>query len=243
MGIKTEYLEYALECISSSVGDLCGKKMLELGDQMILIEELHEKTGKEYFENRGVLHTSVDLNGCHGALKVDLAKPMERTDWKNNFDIVTNLGTIEHVEPKKAQYECFKSVHNCLKVGGIAIHFLPDIDELIKNGSWKNHCNNYYSHDFVNILVNNNDYELLSLKVINGLICPCYRKKSDSIFMQDRNEFLRHIVRKKGGAVYIDINESMDQKIRRLSFQIPYRIVRKIYNILGIKALITRKKA
>jgi hypothetical protein len=242
MGIKSEYLEYVLECIGTAVGDLSGKKMLELGDQMLLKEELKEKTGKEYFENRGVLHTSVDLNGCHGAIKIDLAKPIERPDWKNYFDIVTNFGTIEHIEPKKAQYECFKNVHNCLKVGGIAVHFLPDIDELIKNGSWKKHCNNYYSHNFVNILVNNNDYELLSLKVINGLISPCYRKKSDSLFMQDRNEFLRHIVRKKGGDVYIGINESTTHRMRRLSFQIPYRIARKIYNIFGTKALKKREK-
>jgi len=238
MAIRTEYLEYALKCIMSSVGDLHGKKMLELGDQVMLGEEFNERTAKEYFQNRGVLHTSVDLNGRHGAIRLDLAKPIEIPEWRNSFDIVTNFGTIEHVEPKKAQYECFKSIHYCLKVGGIAIHYLPDIDELNKNGAWKNHCNNYYSHDFVNALVNNNDYELLSLKVINGLICPCYRKKSDSAFMHDRKRLLQQIIRKKGGEVYIGINESTFQKIRRLSFELPYKAAKKIYRFLGIRALI-----
>jgi SAM-dependent methyltransferase len=242
MGIRTDYLEYALDCIRSSVGELSGKKMLELGDQMFVKGEPYEKSGKEYFENRGVLHTSVDLNGRHGALKIDLSKPIEVPHWKNHFDIVTNFGTLEHVEPKKAQYECFRNVHYCLKPGGIAIHLLPDIDELIKSGAWKNHCNNYYSRDFVNTLVNNNDYELLSLKMINGLICPCYRKKSDSIFTQNRKELLRQIVRKKGGAVYVDINESAAHKIFRLSHQLPRRIAGRIYHALGIKALMDRRK-
>lgn len=243
MGITSEYLEYALECIRASVGELNGKKMLELGDQMFVKGEACRKSGKEYFEDMGVLHTSIDLNGRHGSLKIDLAKPIEMPEWKNNFDIVTNFGTVEHVEPKKAQYECFKSIHYCLKPGGIAIHLLPDIDELTNHGYWKDHCKNYYSHDFVRTLVENNDYELLSIKVINGLLCPCYRKNSDSVFMQNRKKLLKRISRKRGGAVYIDINESAAHKIFRLSYQIPRRIAGKILRMIGIRDLFKRDTA
>ena len=49
MSLKTVYLDYILECISSGAGDLRGKKMLELGDQVIADEIIPEKTGKEYF--------------------------------------------------------------------------------------------------------------------------------------------------------------------------------------------------
>jgi hypothetical protein len=233
MGLNKIYLDYILECISSTTGGLKGKKMLELGDQKIVDQEIPEETGKEYFENRGIFHTSVDLNGLHGAIRINLAKPIKNLEWENFFDITTNAGTIEHVEPKKAQYECFKNVHNCLKVGGIAIHLLPDIDELEKKGLWKNHCNNYYSHDFVEMLVKKNDYELISMRMINGMICPCYQKKRKTPFMEDRQEFLKYVERKSGGTIYDGINDTIIQRIYRT----PYRVARKIYRVLGIKAL------
>jgi len=227
LGLKKDYLEYIFECAAHVAGGLSGKKMLELGDQVIMDEAIIEKTGKEYFAKRGVAHISVDLNGLHGSVRADLANPITIPEWINNFDIVTNSGTSEHVEPKLAQYECFKNVHNFLKVGGIAIHLLPDSGEL-KKGMWENHCRNYYSRGFVEMLVENNDYKLMSLKIIDGLVCFCYRKDKDAIFMEDRQEFLKYIKRMECGVTSKYIDETLIQYLYRLAYRMFHRVMRKM---------------
>jgi SAM-dependent methyltransferase len=236
MGLKSIYLNYINECARDIIGEFYGKRMLELGNQHFDEDEgiIPERTGKEYYVNRGVLHTSVDLNGEDGSIKIDLSKPIENKDWLNSFDIITNSGTSEHVEPKKAQYVCFMNIHNCLKVGGIAVHIVPGIDELEKKGCWKKHCNNYYSYEFFEMLSRNNNYKLASLKVINGLICACLQKKQDTLFMKNRKEFLRHIARKKEGIIYKGIN---DRGLYRF-YILFHGTVGWLYKTLGVRRLI-----
>lgn len=198
MGLERSYIDYIEDCVHAALGELAGKRMLELGDQVIGESgPISELTGKEYFENRGVLHTSFDLNGKHGALWVDLSKPIRNPKWLGAFDIVTNSGTSEHVEPFGAQYECFMNIHICLRQGGIAVHLVPDIVELEQRGRWKNHCNYYYSHEFFTLLADLNGYDLLSSKVIDGLRCVCLRKSSDVPFTQDRDSVVAAIAQRK----------------------------------------------
>ncbi len=50
MGLTRSYLDYIEECVDEALGDLAGKRMLELGDQIIgKSEPISESTGKEYF--------------------------------------------------------------------------------------------------------------------------------------------------------------------------------------------------
>ena len=207
MGLKQSYLEYINTCINDTLGEMRGKRMLELGNQRIIGNFISQETGKEYFKTRGVEHTSVDLNGLDGALPLDLTKPEQFVEWHGYFDIITNSGTTEHVEPKNAQYECFSIIHDCLKFGGIAIHLLPDIDELKDKRCWEGHCFNYYSHAFLKMLAEKNNYKLASFKIIDGLICFCLQKKEDILFMEDRREFLRYITRRSKGIIYPGINK------------------------------------
>lgn len=51
-------------------------------------------TYKRHFEALGLRHVSVDWNGEDGALALDLQKPL----GLGAFDMVTNIGTSEHVE-------------------------------------------------------------------------------------------------------------------------------------------------
>ncbi len=199
MGLESSYLDYIQDCVTVTLGDLAGMHMLELGDQVILTKRIPESTGKEYYENRGVHHTSFDINGEHGALRVDLSKPISNRDWVSAFDIVTNSGTSEHIEPFTSQYECFMNIHNCLRQGGIAVHLVPDIVELKRRGHWRKHCNNYYSHEFFALLAELNGYALLSTKVINGLRCVCLRKDASGPFTADRDALLAQIARREGG--------------------------------------------
>jgi hypothetical protein len=49
---------------------------------------------KRHFEALGIRHVSVDWNGEDGALAMDLRQPLDL----GTFDMVTNIGTSEHVD-------------------------------------------------------------------------------------------------------------------------------------------------
>jgi hypothetical protein len=166
--------------------------MLELGDQLISVTEgiLTEITGKEYFLRKGYEHTPVDINGLNGSVMRDLSQPEEFDDWHTTFDIVTNCGTTEHVEPFESQYDCFNIIHDVLKIGGIAIHLVPDVYELDNNCRRKNHCRYYYSDELFRSLSESNGYKLLSCTVIGGLRCAVIKKIKEAPFMLDRSNLL-----------------------------------------------------
>lgn len=63
--------------------------MLELGNK-----RNHGLVYKTYFTGLGIRHVSVDWNGKNGALPKDLRKPLDL----GVFDMVSNIGTTEHVE-------------------------------------------------------------------------------------------------------------------------------------------------
>jgi hypothetical protein len=209
MGLTPAYINFIQKCVEETLGDLKGKKMLELGNQHIAQARglIREKTGKAYYANLGVEHISIDMNGKDGAIVLNLSKTIDRPEWMGYFDIITNAGTTEHVEPYESQYECFKNLHTWLKVGGIVIHINPAIEELESKGSWKNHCNNYYSRKFFEMLAQENRYEIIASTVINDLRSVCLRKRQEGPFMPDREKFLKHITRKDSGVVYFGIND------------------------------------
>ncbi len=197
MGLKRSYLSFIEHSIEQTFGkDVNGLRMLELGDQIILNPDAAEKTGKEYFTNRGYEHVSVDINGLHGAAARDLTRPEQFSDWHDSWDILTNSGTTEHVEPFESQYDCFNIIHSCIKTGGIAVHLIPDVYERDERGAWKNHCRYYYSEAFFKLLAEECEYELLSNTVIDGLRCAAVRKTGSAPFMKDRSRFLASISRR-----------------------------------------------
>jgi len=198
MGLNRTYLRFIESSIEQAFGgDVRGLGMLELGDQVIEDPDIAEQTGKEYFSNRGFEHISVDTNGLHGAIVRDLTRPEEFQDWHGAWDILTNIGTTEHVEPFESQYDCFGIIHDCIKIGGIAIHLIPDVYERDERGAWKNHCRFYYSETFFEMLARECGYELLSNTVINGLRCATVKKTKDIPFLDDRRKFLDAIARRE----------------------------------------------
>jgi len=198
MGISNTVLQAIEENIRRSIGDIRGINMLELGNQELGASS-SERTAKQYFEARGVNHTSIDLNGLDGAVVVDLSKPSDRSDWIGHFDVVTNCGTTEHVDPYDAQYEAFRNIHTWLRPGGIAIHVLPDVHALEEYGTWRGHCENYYSREFVEMLATANGYKILDMQFSNNVLVFCLRKTRDVPFMSDRATFISHVSYRKGG--------------------------------------------
>jgi len=204
MGLTTSYLRFIESSIEQVFGDaVSGLRMLELGDQVIEDPNIAEETGKAYFRNRGFEHVSVDINGLHGAIVRDLTRPEQFQDWHGSYDVLTNAGTTEHVEPFESQYECFRIIHDCIKVGGIAIHLIPDVNELDEHGAWKYHCRYYYSESFFELLAKECEYELLSNKVINGLRCATVKKTKNVPFMNDRPKFLKSIAKRDSAHIAI----------------------------------------
>ena len=177
--------------------------MLELGDQTIdEAAKLSEKTGKAYFEARSYQHTSVDLNGMNGALVLDLTQPEQFTQFLGQFDVVTNSGTTEHVEPLEKQYESFLIIHQCLKVGGVAVHIVPDAVSHDTDGMWRGHCPFYYTAEFFDMLAAENGYVMIENTVINGLRAAAFVKAADRPFMEDRKRLTDAIAVRSGGASY-----------------------------------------
>jgi hypothetical protein len=203
MGLRREYLDYIEESVRATLGDLRGRQMLELGNQRIPRSAgVAARTGKAYFTQLGAVHTSLDFNGADGAIALDLSQRIDKPEWNGLFDIITNAGTTEHVEPYAAQYECFANIHGWVKRGGIVVHIVPSIEELAANGRWRGHCNNYYSQRFFERFAAVNGYELVSTRVIRELRAACLRRLVEQPFETDRAAFLQHITRKEGGIVY-----------------------------------------
>jgi hypothetical protein len=109
--------------------------MIELGNK-----RTKELVWKDHFESMGISHTSIDLNGKDGALRLDLNFPIDLPP----ADVVTNFGTSEHVSNQEA---CFDNIDRLSKKW--IVHQVPLI------GNWKGHggslgmeCFKYSEDDF-----------------------------------------------------------------------------------------------
>lgn len=189
MGLETSYIKF----INRFIDQAPGKNMLELGNQSLNHVKRPEKTGKAYFTNNGYNHISIDRNGLDGSLPKDLRNLSEFREFVDKFDIITNSGVTEHVEPIDKQHTVFRIIHDSLKVGGIAFHILPDADE-IKSNRWRNHCRFWYNEEFFRTLVEINNYELLAIEKIDSLIIVAYRKKYPTIFSDNKDKFYQNLI-------------------------------------------------
>jgi len=160
-------------------------KMLELGDQCIWKNK--EKVWKffigdsniecnsdnviickKFFSKLGFDHTSYDINNKNGAEKVNISSLIQNIDKK--YDIITDYGTVEHVGQycsdltlfENPQYNCFKNIHNLLKINGIVVHCIPAPNNWPKHGLFE------YSLDFFKNLAIKNNYKILDLKYVNN---------------------------------------------------------------------------
>lgn len=188
MGLETNYLKF----INNFIDQAPGKKMLELGNQSLNHIKRPEKTGKEYFTNNGFQHVSVDRNGMDGSVRKDLRILADFREFVDSFDIVTNCGVSEHVEPINHQHTVFRIIHDSLKVGGIAFHILPDSDAMLTN-RWGSHCRVWYNERFFNTLADLNQYEILGMDKIDSLIAVAYKKKSPVRFTDKFDDFYENL--------------------------------------------------
>jgi len=123
---------------------------------------------------------SIDFDcHCNKSVKVNLGIDVFKQGINKQFDILTNVGTTEHVGQKftttpgskvkeivtttqNPQYHTFKNVHNLLKKGGIFFHNVPFAKD-------KNNLNNHgaycYNEKFFKELAKINNYTIIKNKI------------------------------------------------------------------------------
>jgi hypothetical protein len=75
-----------------------------------------------FWEWLGYDYASIDLDGSPGSIPLDLNFDQVPDEHLHRYDLVTNLGTTEHIAN---QLNAFKVMHDLTKVGGIMLHRLP----------------------------------------------------------------------------------------------------------------------
>jgi len=156
MGIKVKYLDFFFKSIH--LGGLRppykGLTMCELGNQRMKYDDkalflyVRDKlqrpamplTGKEFFSELGFKHTSIDINGKDGALKLDLREPIPKELFEA-FQVVTNFGTTEHIDK---QTPVFSNIYQLLVKGGVVTHIVPAKDGKLKNHGTYQYVTNFF---------------------------------------------------------------------------------------------------
>lgn len=178
--------KFSYDTLKKHNGIVAGIKMLELGDQNIYFGNNYGDYAKPFFKEKGIEHVSIDLGTqIGGAIEADLSKPIDKPEWVNYFDVITNFGTSEHVSNL---YECFASIHKFCKTGGIMFHENP------KTGSWLGHGFHYMTKEFYKGLAALCKYEIIELGQHSAMgnttdgwnIYSVLRKTEDSEFITEK---------------------------------------------------------
>jgi hypothetical protein len=130
---------------------LIGDTMLELGGKINA-----PYTYKAYFESLGFRHVSIDWNGQHGALKRDLRNPLWDELGRHGFDMVSNMGTTEHVSGPGGQRGVWENIHHLTKPGGVYVGQTPYHD----GKSWYWHGEHYPTEAFFESFCALNNWDL-----------------------------------------------------------------------------------
>lgn len=105
----------------------------------------------DWFKEKGIEYSCIDLNGENGASTNDLSKIFKAPGgWQG--DMVCDIGTSEHVGDNgkfgwEAIYNCWVNKWNLLKINGILLNENP------LSGNWIGHGFNYYTAEFYHELI------------------------------------------------------------------------------------------
>lgn len=151
---------------------LPGKTMLELGNKKTNI------VWKNYFTELGYEHTSVDWNGQDGALKLDLREPLNL----GTFDIITNIGTTEHVSE---QEPAWRNIIEAMHLNSLFITTTPF-------SGWKHHGMWHPTKEFYESLAELNNLRIERLYFVSKdkgtlLFGRFVREKVTDFIMPDIN--------------------------------------------------------
>lgn len=118
-------------------------------------------------------YAAIDMHGSPDAMNYDLNYPLP---IEEKFDIVTNIGTGEHVFN---QYNFFKTIHDLTADEGIMIHALPN------QGGYDHGFYNYHP-TFIFDLISANRYKLISFMLVDASKQP-----ANLISLQNRESYVQ----------------------------------------------------
>lgn len=180
------------KAIDTVLPDLRDKnpRVIELGNQTLknlkARNEIYAKYGirppreltstKDWYLSVGFSsYLAVDVNTERDAVAFDLNLDIgKQYDFREQFDLVTNNGTGEHVFN---QYMVFKNAHDLCRVGGYMIHVLPFY-------RWVDHGFYSYHPNLFPCLSNQNQYQLQQLWIATS--------DADKLCKLDVNKLSRH---------------------------------------------------
>ena len=153
-------------------------------------------------------YRAIDLHGTERSTKADLNLPL---DLDEQFDLVTNLGTGEHVFN---QYQFFRTVHERTRPGGLMYHSMPH------QGAYDHGFFNYQP-TFIFDLAAANRYELLLLVYVDRTLPYGQRHRQ----IQSRADYIQLVstgrVSAKGG-LHSVFRKPPDEDEFRVPFQAYY---------------------
>jgi hypothetical protein len=151
-------------------------------------------------------YMAVDLHGTPAAYKYDLNEPLPIID---RFDLVTNLGTTEHVFN---QFQAFKSIHEMTKPSGIMIHSLPN------QGCFDHGFYNYHPTFFYD-LCEANKYELPIMLYVDAAATP-----NRTVQLHSREDYVRLAIAKDLGPY-----SGLFAVAKKPAFDVPFKVPRQGY--------------
>ena len=161
------YTQFTVEKIEEILKNNSIKSVLDFGAQNLYNQpDLPAPYTKEWYEGMGKSYVSIDINNEHGAIPIDLSKPLiEQINLDFNltrqYDLVVDAGTVEHVgidgkHKVEAFYNAWKTKYDLCKIGGVIYSENP------KTGNWPGHGFNYHTRGFY--------HDLLQLLKTSGII-------------------------------------------------------------------------
>jgi len=132
-------------------GEAPGIKHLLVGCQNMYDNDHYGKIAQDYYRGFNQEVVSIDITACQGSIQHDLREPLDLGE----FDVISQHGTLEHVETREGFYLSHKHLHDALKIGGIIIHENP------KTGNWQGHGNHYLTEEFYRELADMMNYTII----------------------------------------------------------------------------------
>ena len=187
-------------------------RIIELGDQTLNIKEGDLRFLKEFFTRHGAdgafekyknavgatvyaaniyrdagfCFFSLDLNEKNESIPIDLnmwPNP-ELSPHVNQYDLVLNFGTTEHVSNQLA---AFAILHYLCRPNGIILHHIPMVH-------YSSHAMNIVTAKFIEKLVDWNEYEIISCRfdqhLINSMVTFHHNQKFG--FIENFSEFVEN---------------------------------------------------
>lgn len=174
MGMDND-LQKFIRSVVQTQGLQRGFSVCDLGNLWLYENMRAVRPAREFYAELGCGgYLCLDGNGEDDALVVDLNKQVP-VDYV--FDIVTDLGTGEHVFD---QAQVFRTVHDLLKVRGVFVFDRP-------TQRWRDHGFYNMQPNLIRALCAANDYELIALREHEfkdgALVYGAYRKLLDRPFV------------------------------------------------------------